>query len=416
MDRNNKKVLVGGTLIDGTGKDPLENSVLLIDGSDIAAIGEKGEIDIPRDAKIIDLQGKIIMPGLIDAHVHFSGARPRERFSTRTRTIGDSLRAIRAAVDARAMLNMGYTAARDCGGTIGIWLKRAIDEGTVLGPRIIAAGRSISNTFGHVGANPIPVKLANATGRYFADGVPECLKAVRTNLREGADFIKIATGLFGESKKWPKCMASYSFEEIGAMADEAHRAHTIIASHCNGKEGIINSLKAGVDTIEHGREFDEECAKLMLQKNKILVPTLAISIKRPGYIDKNPRFNNEMIEYMNNLKYETVKIAHEYGVKIASASDFSGGDSLGGLPMGENAIELERLVTACLSPMEAIVSATKISSESMMMEDQIGTLELGKLADIVIVNGNPLNDITMLQDENRIGMVLKGGEVAIKRF
>jgi imidazolonepropionase-like amidohydrolase len=309
---------------------------------------------------------------------------------------------------------MGYTGARGCGGTIGIWLKKAIDEGTVPGPRIMASGLCINNTYGHIGSNPLPLKISNAMGRTFADGVPQCLEAVRTRLREGADFIKIASGLKGESRKFPKCMPSYSFEEIKAMADEAHRAYTIIASHCQGTEGIMTSLKAGVDTIEHGTEFDEECAKLAVKLNRIFVPTLAIQIKRPGYALKDA--SDELREELNKKLYESVRIAHEHGVKIASASDFSGGDTLGGLAMGKNALDLERLVTAGLSPMDAIVSATKIASETMMMEELTGTLEQGKYADLVVVNGDPINDISILQEEKSIGLVIKGGEIEVKRL
>jgi imidazolonepropionase-like amidohydrolase len=406
------KALIGGDLIDGTGKEPLKKAVLLIENEKITALGEKGEVDIPNGAKIIDVNGKTIIPGLIDAHLHFSGSRPGDGRLGRM-TIGEPCRAIRAAVDAYSLLKMGYTGARDCGGTIGIWLKKAIDEGTVPGPRIMASGLCINNTFGHIGSNPLPLKIANAMGRTFADGVPQCLEAVRTRLREGADFIKIASGLKGESRKFPKCMPSYSFEEIKAMADEAHRAFTIIASHCQGTEGIITSLKAGVDTIEHGTEFDEECSKLAVKLNRIYVPTLAISIKRPGYALKDA--NDELREEMNRKLYESVRIAHEHGVKVASASDFSGGDTLGALPMGKNALDLERLVTAGLSPMDAIVSATKIASETMMMEELIGTLEPGKYADLVVVNGDPIQNISILQEEKNIGLVIKGGEIVVKR-
>lgn len=408
-----KKVLAGGNIIDGIGGESLKNSILYIEDEKIMAIGEKGELDIPKDAKVIDVKGKTIIPGLIDAHLHYSGSRAGDGPLGRL-MIGEACRAIRAAVDAHSMLKMGYTGARDCGGTIGIWLKKAIDEGTVPGPRIMASGLCINNTYGHIGSNPLPLKLAEAMGQSFADGVPQCLETVRTRLREGADFIKIASGLKGESRKFPKCMASYSFEEIQTMADEAHRAFTIVASHCQGIEGIITSLKAGVDTIEHGTEFNEECAKLSVELDRIYVPTLAIQIKRPGYGLKGA--SDKLREELNKKLFESVRIAHERGVRIASASDFSGGDGLGALPMGKNALDLERLVTAGLSPMEAIVSATKIASEAMMMEGVTGTLEPGKYADLVVVNGDPLEDITMLQDESKIGMVLKGGEIAVKRF
>jgi imidazolonepropionase-like amidohydrolase len=408
--KNEPKALVGGTIIDGTGNDPIDDGVLLINNSKIKSIGRKREVEVPKNVKIMNISEKTVIPGLIDAHMHFSGSRPRETRLDRL-IMGAPLRAIRAAIDARSMLYMGYTGARDCGSNLGIWLKKAIDEGTIPGPRIMTSGPAINNTFGHVGPNPLPLALSKSFDMHYADGVPECLKAVRKNLREGADFIKIATGLQGESRRFPIGMPSYTFEEIKAMADEAHMAYTIVASHCCAKEGILTSLNAGVDSIEHGQEYDEECAKLMLKKGKILCPTPAINYK-PNY--SGPKA--EAQQFLNKKIYDAIQIAHELGVKIASGSDFSGGDILGGLPMGKNAFDLAQLVKIALSPMDAIVSATKIGAEAMMMEKQIGTLEPGKLADIVIINGNPLDDITMLQDENRIGMVLKGGEIVKTRL
>jgi imidazolonepropionase-like amidohydrolase len=408
-----KKAFVGGTLIDGTGREPIENAILLLEGSKIVAVGEGGEIDISSDAKILDFKGKTIIPGLIDSHVHLTGARVGASGNERW-FVGEAMKAIRATVDVRNMLFMGYTAVRDCGSRTGIWLKKAIEERTIPGPRIMTSGETINNTYGHIGRNPLPLKVANTLGTKYADGVPECLLAVRTRLREGSDFIKISSGLWGESRRFPICMPSFSYEEIYAICEEAHRSYTTVASHCQGKNSIMTSLKAGVDTIEHGREFDEECAKLILEKDGIYSPTLAIVIVDPS--DEKLHRSEEEREQFNKWQYDSVRIAHEKGVKIASGSDFSGTGTSGYARMPNNALDLERLVTAGLTPMEALVSATKISSETMMMENKIGTLERGKLADLVVVNGNPLENIKMLQEQNRIGMVLKGGEIVIKRF
>ena len=411
---NAKIAIVNCTLIDGTGKDPLKKGAIFIENEKIKAIGGRGEVEIPNDTKTIDVQGKTVIPGLIDSHVHFSGGRPiRAGIGTPGRGhIGEIWRAFRVAQDAKAMLYMGYTGAKDCGSNIALALKSAIEEGTTQGPRIMAAGMTINNTYGHIGRNPIPIEQAEAMGRKYPNGVPECLEAVRTRFRQGADFIKIASGLWGESRKFPKCMPSFSYEEIKAICDEAHRAYSTVASHCQGKDSILTSLMAGVDTFEHAREFDEECAKLMLKEDKIYSPTLAVVIEGPDY---QGHIEEEKALY-NKWQYTSLAIAHEYGVKIASGTDFSGGDNLGGRAMGKNALDLQRLVEGGLSPMEAIVSATKVSSEAMMMKDETGTLEIGKYGDLVVINGDPLLDITMLQEENRIGMVVKGGDVIVKRF
>ena len=210
-------------------------------------------------------------------------------------------------------------------------------------------------------------------------------------------------------------MQSYSFDEIKAIADEAHRAYTIVASHCQGKEGVITSLKAGVDTIEHGSEFDDECAKLMKEKDRIFTPNIYIQtavLEAPIIRD---RYTESVKKRLEKGYYDSIRFAMERGVRIASGSDFSGGDTLMGLSMGKNAAELGGLVKAGLTPLQAIVAATKTAAEAMMMGDKTGTLEAGKLADVVVVNGNPLEDITMLMEEARIGMVIKGGEMVVSR-
>jgi imidazolonepropionase-like amidohydrolase len=411
----NSIALLGGKLVDGTGKEPVEDTTILIENSKIVGVGERGELEIPEKTKQIDVKGKTVIPGLIDAHLHFSGARPGEG-RLGSLMLGEPQRAIRAAMDAYSMLKMGYTGARDCGSTLGIYMKRAIDEGTIQGPRIMSSGMFVHNTFGHVGPNPLPLHIANAVGQSFADGVDECLKIVRSRLREGADFIKIASGLYGESRAFPKCMPSYSFEEIKAITDEAHRAYTIVASHCQGKEGIITSLNAGVDTIEHGSEYDEECAKLTKKLGKIFVPNVYIQTEvLEAPIIRN-RYSEEVKKTLEKGYYDSVYYALKHEVKIASGSDFSGGDTLMGLSMGKNAAELGSLVKAGLTPVQAIEAATKNAAEAMLMNDKIGTVEEGKLADIIVVNGDPLKNITMLMEEKNIGIVLKGGEVIVKRI
>lgn len=409
------KAFVGGTLIDGTGAAPIKNAVLLVESQKIAAVGERGEVDIPKGAKTIDVTSKTIIPGLIDSHLHLSGGRPGES-RAEGMMIEQTRKAIRVSMDARALLNMGYTAVRDCGSSLGIGLRNAIKEGSAPGPRVVTSGMFVHNTFGHVGPKPVPLHIAETLGHSYADGVDECVKAVRSRLREGADFIKIASGLYGESRRFPKCMPSYSFEEIKAIADEAHRSYTIVASHCQGKEGIITSVKAGVDTIEHGSELDEECAKLMKKYDVIFTPNIYIQtnvLEAPIIRD---RYSDEVKKRLEKGYYDSIRFCVEQGVKIASGSDFSGGDTLLGLPMGKNAAELQALVKAGLSPLDAIVSATKIAAEALMLGDKVGTLEVGKLADLVVVNGDPLSDISMLMEEVRIELVAKGGEIAVNRL
>ena len=268
---------MGGVLIDGTGKIPLENAVVVIKGSKIVNIGEEGDIEIPSDSNIMRVDGCTIIPGLIDAHLHLTGTRSPDMMEWILET-DPALRALRISADAKTLLHSGYTAVRCCGSTITIALKRAIDEGTVVGPRIMAARQMITRTGGHE-RHSVPINWLKEAGlTRLADGIDDCRLAVREQLRGGADFIKICTGVWGESKRFPYASADYSIDEIEVMVEEAHRSGVRIASHALGKEGIHNAVVAGVDTIEHGRELDEEVCNIMVKNNVILIPTLAATI------------------------------------------------------------------------------------------------------------------------------------------
>jgi len=414
------KVLKGGVLIDGTGKAPLENAVVVIKGSKIVNIGEEGDVEVPSDANIIAVDGHTIIPGLIDAHLHLTGTRTPDMMEWILET-DPALRALRIAADAKTLLYSGYTTVRCCGSTIAVALKRAIEEGTALGPRIMAARQMITRTGGHE-RHSVPIKWIKEVGvTRLADGIDDCRLAVREQLRGGADFIKICTGVWGESKHFPYASADYSIDEIEVMVEEAHRTGVRIASHALGKEGISIAVEAGVDTIEHGRELDEEVCKIMVKNNVILVPTLAATIlkEKDRATETDPKWRVAYapgnLERMNDDTYNAVRIAHASGVKIAAGSDITGAPLFGGYLMGNNAVELEYLTRCGLSPMEALMAATKICAEALGLEDQIGTVESGKLADILVIDGNPLEDIKLLQDSNTIRMVIKNGDIALDR-
>lgn len=414
------KVLKGGALIDGTGMAPLENAVVVIKGSKIINIGEEGDVEVPSDANIIPVDGHTIIPGLIDAHLHFTGTRTLDMTEWILET-DPALRALRIAADAKALLHSGYTTVRCCGSTITIALKRAIDEGTAVGPRIMASRQMITRTGGHE-LHSVPINWIKEVGvTRLADGIDDCRLAVREQLRGGADFIKICTGVWGESKQFPYASADYSIGEIEVMVEEAHRTGVRIASHALGKEGIQIAVEAGVDTIEHGRELDEEVCKLMVKNNVILVPTLAATIlkEKDRATETDPKWRAVYapgkLEQMNEDTYNAVKIAHASGVKIATGSDITGAPLFGGYLMGNNAVELEYLTRCGLSPMESLMAATKICAEALGLEDQIGTVESGKLADILVINGNPLEDIKLLQNSDAIRMVIKNGDIVVDR-
>ncbi|UCH37818.1 MAG: amidohydrolase family protein [Candidatus Bathyarchaeota archaeon] len=411
-------VFEDATVIDGTGNPPLPNAVMVVQGGKIVAVGAKGDVVIPPVAEKINVKDHVIMPGLIDAHIHFAGDRYRN-YGWILQT--DPIRLIRAVADARRLLQSGYTAVRDCGSKNGPPLKRAIEEGTIIGPRTIAARALITRTGGHFDVRVrhlkdyvdgfLPVDQVNEnTLLRLADGPDDCRRAVREQLREGADFIKICTGLSGESRLYPEPTPDYTIEEITAMVDEAHQLGVKVASHAAGKEGIMRAVEAGVDTIEHGSGIDEAACKLMVEKDAVFVPTVAVGIKKLD--PQAPLCKEELQDAKIQRKFEAVRLAHSAGVKIAAGSDFGYYQHL---PLGDNALELEALVASGLSPMDAIVAATRVSAEALGLEREIGTLENGKYADLLVLNDNPLEDIGVLRRTLQIAMVVKNGEIVVNR-
>ncbi|MEM0265001.1 MAG: amidohydrolase family protein [Candidatus Methanomethylicia archaeon] len=406
--------LVNGFLIDGTGSPPLDKAIVVIDGGRIKAVGVSGEVKIPSDAKIIDLNGLTIMPGLIDAHMHFMGTRTHkleENF-----TIPDQVKLLRCVSDASALLDAGFTTVKDCGGTNGLYLKFAINEGSIRGPRVIASGYVLSQTFGHGDVHFLPINWVKEKIPTICDGVDDCRRAARYALREGADFIKIcATGGVMSMRDRPE-HTQFSYEEIKAIVDEAQKVGTFVTAHAQGTQGIKIAISAGVKTIDHGIYLDEEAIKMMKERDVILVPTLSIVHqivtrgKEVGIVEWGLMKAAEAFE--SHIK--SVKMAYEAGVKIAVGTDFGGPELW---KLGTNAMELELLVDKIgFKPMDAIVSATKISAEACGLLNKIGTIETGKLADIIVVKGNPLEDIRILRNIENIKLVMKEGKIEVNRL
>ena len=409
-------------LIDGTGSEPKANAEILIKNNWIEDIGERGSIDVPSNVKTFDLEEKTLMPGLNDAHLHLHGSRDGDPRSSRFLHSWEARKAIRAAEDAKALINAGYTSCRDAGGRVALGLRDAINEGTIPGPRILAAGRPINSTYGHIGRNPLPPSFFAPDT--YADGVEECIKAVRTRLREGSDFIKISTGLWGESKTYLEggCIPSYTVKEIKAMNYEAESMGFFVMTHANGYAGIMNALEAGVFSIEHGgnhtdEKKDKEMFRTIIKNNAIWAPTTAIIWKPYEYAKKAFGWSEADIKTWNENLFQSLRTANEMGVRIASSTDYSGSGSIGGQAMGTaNSFNLELLVRAGLPPMDVIVAATKRGAEAMRMEEDLGTLEKGKWADMIVIDGDPIGDIKILQELENIKLVIKNGEIAVNRL
>jgi imidazolonepropionase-like amidohydrolase len=414
-------VIKGGNLIDGTGTKPLKNSVVVIEGARITAVGKEGDVDIPKRAKKteVDASKKTVMPGLIDSHLHLTGMKT-DRILEEELVRPQQLGLIKSVYDAVELLEAGFTTVKDCGG-FGIYLKRAIAEGTTRGPRILSAGYVLSQTAGHGDVHYIPVEWVDARVSkrgmsLLCDGTEECIKAARYAIREGADFIKICTSGGVMSMIDRPEHTQFTLEEIKAIVEEARHVGKFVTAHCQGTEAMKNSITAGVKTIDHAFYPDDEVIEMAKKKKDVIfVPTLSINWRivtegeKAGYPPWAVTKGKEVWE----ITIKNIAKLYKAGLTIASATDF-GGSPL--LKMGTNAMELELLIKHCgFKPMDAIIAATRNGAKACGLENEIGMIEKGKLADIIIVDGDPLRDIKVLQDTNKIKMVMKEGKIEVKR-
>jgi imidazolonepropionase-like amidohydrolase len=417
------KIFKGGTLIDGTGKSPILDSIVIVSGSRIESVGKNDEIDIPNAeaVEIIDAEGKTILPGLIDSHVHIGmGGESKDFYSIPIHNNSIDL-AMKAIPRLRKTLEMGITTIRD-GGSGYAWmevaLRNAINRGDILGPRYLTTGYHLTVTGGHgyflppwFGSSSSPLQIG-----MHCDGPDEWRKAARSNLYNGTDNVKVvasrgflSAGLSGDA---PAVAAQPSVHELKAAIDEAHKMGKKTIAHANGHQAIMNAINAGVDSIVHGFYMDEECAEMMVKSNVILEPTTRCLtlIRDFGTGEMLDTMIQKASRYCE-VKESEFRMILDKGVTISFASDT-------GVPYeyhGENTHELASCVELGMSPMEAITAATKNAAYAVGLENQIGTLEAGKLADIIMVDGNPLESIEVLCAESKIKMVMKEGEVIITR-
>ncbi len=410
---------IQGRLIDGTGRTPTKKAVVVIEEARIKEVGKASEIKVPDEAELIDASGKTIMPGLVDSHMHFMGL-VSDKFVEERIVRPQELRIIKSVFDARDLLEAGFTTVKDCGSRGGIFLKRAMkekwSEGIIKAPRVLAAGRALSQTFGHGDYHYLPIEYAQQLNPCICDGVPECIKAARLALREGADFIKVMTSGGVMSQLDRPEHTQFTLEEIRAIVREAEKVGTFVTAHCQGTEAIKLSIEGGIRTIDHAFYPDEEAIEMAIEKDVAFVPTLSINqqIIKGGVDAGYPPWAVEKAEEAWEETCRNIEKSHRAGVHICAATDFCGSPLL---KFGKNAMELELLVKKChFKPMEAIVAATKNAAEyACNLGDKIGTVEEGKLADIIIVDGDPLEDVTILQDLEKIKMVMRNGEIEVNR-
>jgi imidazolonepropionase-like amidohydrolase len=389
-------------MIDGYSEQPIEDALVAVDGKRIVYAGKADNYRGSREGEWYKLEQETVMPGMIDCHAHLSG---EESQNLTGKSAYDCLLTI--AHDCGELVDAGITGVRDMS-AFGPSLERAIEKGLFRGPRIMPGGRVISVTAGHADIGPeIPVEEINRRDltSYIADGKDGCLKAVRQQFREGARFIKIcATGGVSSSVDNPNDI-QFSEEEMEVMVAEAKRRNSYVAAHCTGLAGTLQAIRAGVHSVEHGVNLNEECVRLMKEKDITLVSTCYV----PFMITKMTGHSEEMVKKGNDC-VDTIlsgyRLAHEAGVRLAMGTDFSNSRNT---PYREIGKELTYICKCGFSPMEAITAATKNGAYLMDMADQTGTLESGKLADLLIVDGDPGQDITLLGDADHIRHVWIAG-------
>jgi imidazolonepropionase-like amidohydrolase len=420
MSANNVvTVIKNAKLIDGTGSDPVDGSVIVVSKGKIVETGLPKDVEVPDNARIIDVAGKTVMPGLIDSHLHLSGDKT-SNFLYEEMVVPAGVKLIRASTHAKLLLEAGYTTVKDCGGVNAVNIKKAVEEGIIVGPRIIAAGHPLSQTFGHGDTHFMPIEFADirrspkAWG-LLCDGVDECIKAARYAFREGADFIKVMTsgGVLSERDK-PE-HSQFTVEEIRAIVGVAKSVGSFVTVHCQSTQGMHNSIEAGVRTIDHAFYPDEWVTENGKKNNTIFVPTLSIMkrINDNGIEAGFPEWGVRKCREATPSVIKNIAKLRDAGCVIASGTDFSGSDLT---RMGTNALELELLVKLCgFSPMEAIVSSTLNGAKACGLEERLGSIQKDKLADIIVVDGDPLNDIAVLQNQQRIRMVMLQGQICVNR-
>ena len=405
MGRGSSEPLVAvlaGRLIDGVNQQAFSDAVVLIEGERITAVGR--DITPPPGAEVIDLSAYTVLPGLIDAHTHVCFAPQDGKDPVLTKSV--AFRALQAAAAARASLDAGFTTLRDTdsegAGFADVAVRDAIRQGLIPGPRLFVSTRALSITGGHMNLNGLAPEIDMRLPQVAAmvDTVDEMIRAVRQQVKYGADWIKVyATSTLRQiDQRTLEAVPQFSEAHLRVIVDEAARWRKDVAAHAYGGEGARAAVRAGVRSIEHGMFLDRETLELMVERQVFWCPTF--SNMQPQYALAG--YPIAFVDRIMARHRETFQQAMELGVKVAFGTD------AGRFPHGRNAEEFDLMVRAGMEPMRAIQTATSVAAELLRVEGELGSVRKGSMADLIAVDGNPLEDVNVLRD---VRVVIKGGIV-----
>lgn len=404
-DSTSVTAIRAGRLFDGTDGEVREDVVVLIRGDRIEAVG--GDVSIPEGAEVVDLGEHTVLPGLIDSHTHIT-SDPSGGYSDHRLHEWPGYAALVGAKNARTTLLAGFTTVRNVGASewSSVALRQAVEDGLIPGPRIVTAAHSLGIPGGHCDLNGYRPDALEESGldQGIAQGPSGFRRAVHHQLKYGADLIKFCATGGVLSQGDAVGVQQLTLEEMRALVDAAHMAEVRVAAHAHGLEGIKTALRAGVNSIEHGSTLDEEAIRLFRESGAWHVPTMmafewVVQGAREGRL--TPHSAEKALEIAPAFE-RSIRRSIDGGVKIAFGTD------AGVFPHGRNAQEFALLVEAGMTPVEALLSATREASRLLDRADELGSVEEGALADLIAVRGDPLSDVSVLEE---VDFVMKGGVI-----
>jgi imidazolonepropionase-like amidohydrolase len=408
-------LLTNALLIDGTGRAAVHQANVLVEGQAIKTVSP-GPLEVPPEVKRIDLGGRALLPGLIDAHVHVVITPDIAKLLSGGGFPPAVIHAIQVKDALEKTLAAGFTTVRDAGGATQE-IREAVEQGYISGPRLLLSCGVLSQTGGHGDFTPSRGSSGYGMASWgigaqsaVCDGVPDVIKAARQQLKNGADWIKVMAGGGVMSPHDPLEAVQFTQDELRAAVDVAKSAGKEVMAHCHSPAAIRHAVLAGVRSIEHGTFITEELIELMAERGCALIPTLTVmnAFDPAGGGANLPETQRRKMAEAVARAGVSMRLALANREKIQLGS---GTDAFGGVMQGKNGEELVWKAQMGLSPMAAVVSATKVNAEILGLADKLGTIAEGKWADLIVVDGNPLEDVQLFAQPDKVAMVMKEGKV-----